>query len=64
MKGYAIGIQTALCLSDIELGKHEPHTGEEGGNTYMVNGNMLKLKDVGPYVKKAGGEEDKVLELG
>ena len=32
----------------------------------MVNGNMLKLKDVGAYVKeKAGGEEDKkVLELG
>jgi hypothetical protein len=37
----------------------------EGGDTYMVNGNMLKLKDVGAYIKeKAGGEEDKkILEL-
>ncbi len=37
---------------------------EEGGNTYMVNGNMLKLKDVGAYANDNGGDENKeVLEL-
>jgi len=27
----------------------------EGGDTYMVNGNMLKLKDVGAYIKEKQG---------
>jgi 1-aminocyclopropane-1-carboxylate deaminase/D-cysteine desulfhydrase-like pyridoxal-dependent ACC family enzyme len=42
-----------------------PIPDEEGGNTYMVNGNMLKLKDVGAYVKEnSGGEDNKeILEL-
>ena len=36
----------------------------EGGDTYMVNGNMLKLKDVGAYANNTGGDENKeVLEL-
>ncbi len=68
MKGYAIGIQNGfMSPNDIRsLENMNPIPEEEGGNTYMVNGNMLKLKDVGAYVKeKAGGEEDKkVLELG
>ena len=42
-----------------------PIPSEEGGNIYMVNGNMLKLKDVGAYASKnIGGDENKeVLEL-
>ena len=37
---------------------------DEGGNTYMVNGNMLKLKDVEAYANNNGGDENKeVLEL-
>jgi HK97 family phage portal protein len=68
MKGYAIGIQNGfMSPNDIRsLENMNPIPEEEGGNTYMVNGNMLKLKDVGAYVKeKAGGEEDKkVVELG
>jgi HK97 family phage portal protein len=68
MKGYAIGIQNGfLSPNDVRsLENMNPIPEDEGGSTYMVNGNMLKLKDVGAYIKKApGGEEDKkVLELG
>jgi HK97 family phage portal protein len=67
MKGYAIGIQNGfMSPNDVRnLENMNPIPTIEGGDTYMVNGNMLKLKDVGAYMKgKAGGEEDKeVLEL-
>jgi hypothetical protein len=67
MKGYAIGIQNGfMSPNDVRsLENMNPIPEAEGGDTYMVNGNMLKLKDVGAYIKeKAGGEEDKkILEL-
>lgn len=67
MKGYAIGIQNGfMSPNDVRsLENMNPIPESEGGDTYMVNGNMLKLKDVGAYIKeKAGGEEDKkILEL-
>ncbi len=66
MKGYAIGIQNGfLSPNDVRsLENLNPIPEEEGGSTYMVNGNMLKLKDVGAYVKKGGENDQKVLELG
>jgi HK97 family phage portal protein len=61
MKGYSIGIQNGfLSPNDVRsLENMNPIPEEEGGSTYMVNGNMLKLKDVGAYVKeKTGGDDD------
>ena len=67
MQGYAIGIQNGfMSPNDVRaLENMNPIPEEEGGNFYMVNGNMLKLKDVGAYAKNnIGGEEDEeVLEL-
>ncbi len=67
MRGYSIGIQNGfMSPNDIRsLENLNPIPSEEGGNIYMVNGNMLKLKDVGAYASKnMGGDENKeVLEL-
>ncbi len=67
MRGYSIGIQNGfMSPNDIRrLENLNPIPSEEGGNTYMVNGNMLKLKDVGAFVKEyTGGDENKeILEL-
>ncbi len=67
MRGYSIGIQNGfMSPNDIRsLENLNPIPSEEGGNIYMVNGNMLKLKDVGAYASKnIGGDENKeVLEL-
>jgi HK97 family phage portal protein len=66
MKGYAIGIQNGfMSPNDVRsLENLNPIPEEEGGSTYMVNGNMLRLKDVGAYIKKGGEDNQKVLELG
>ncbi len=61
MKGYSIGIQNGfLSPNDVRsLENLNPIPEEEGGSVYMVNGNMLKLKDVGAYAKaKTGGDGD------
>ena len=69
MQGYATGIQNGfMSPNDVRsLENMNPISEEEGGNVYMVNGNMLKLKDVGAFVKDkdtSGGEKDEeVLEL-
>ena len=66
MRGYSIGIQNGfMSPNDVRsLENMNPIPPEEGGNTYMVNGNMLKLKDVGAYANDNGGDENKeVLEL-
>lgn len=67
MRGYSIGIQNGfMSPNDVRsLENMNPIPSDEGGNTYMVNGNMLKLKDVGVYANKnTGGDENKeVLEL-
>src|SRR5690625_1409795 len=67
MRGYSIGIQNGfMSPNDVRsLENMNPIPSDEGGNTYMVNGNMLKLKDVGAYANKnTGGDENKeVLEL-
>lgn len=66
MRGYSIGIQNGfMSPNDVRaLENMNPIPLDEGGNTYMVNGNMLKLKDVGAYANNNGGDENKeVLEL-
>ncbi|WP_040758950.1 phage portal protein [Sporosarcina newyorkensis] len=65
MKGYSIGIQNGfMSPNDVRsLENMNPISDEEGGNIYMVNGNMLKLKDVGAYAKLGGDETEEVLEL-
>lgn len=54
MNGYAIARQNGwMSANDIrELENMNLISPAEGGDIYMVNGNMLKLKDVGAYAKK------------
>ena len=49
MNGYAVGIQNGfLSVNDVrELENFDLISEEEGGNNHMVNGNLVKLKDVG-----------------
>ena len=59
MKGYAIGIQNGfLSPNDIRrLENLNEISDEQGGNNYMVNGNMVKLADVGAAYDKNGGDK-------
>lgn len=65
MKGYSIGIQNGfMSPNDVRsLENMNPISDKEGGNIYMVNGNMLKLKDIGAYANLGGDETEEVLEL-
>ena len=58
MTGYSIGRQNGwLSANDIrELEDMNPVPDEEGGNLYLVNGSMTKLKDAGAFINK--GEAD------
>ena len=49
MQGYSIGIQNGfMCPNDVrELENLDLIPDELGGNKYMVNGNMVDLKNVG-----------------
>ncbi|MCK3941467.1 phage portal protein [Streptococcus suis] len=55
MNGYAIGRQNGwLSTNDIrELEDLNLLSDEEGGNLYLINGNMTKLKDAGGFMKQA-----------
>ena len=68
MNGYAVGRQNGwMSANDIrELENLDRISAEEGGDLYLVNGNMLPLNKAGAaYEGKEGGEDDKeVLELG
>lgn len=59
MSGYSVGIQNGfLSPNDVRnLENMNLIPEEEGGNNYMVNGNMLKLNQVGAYAKSEGGEQ-------
>lgn len=59
MNGYAIARQNGwLSTNDIrELEDLNLLSEEEGGNLYLINGNMTKLKDAGGFMK-----QDKPLE--
>lgn len=54
MKGYSIGRQNGwMSANDIrELENLDRISREDGGNLYLVNGNMLPLRDAGAYANK------------
>ncbi|HEN0075473.1 TPA: phage portal protein [Streptococcus pyogenes] len=60
MNGYAIGRQNGwLSTNDIrELEDLNLLSDEEGGNLYLINGNMTKLKDAGGFMKQAPPEQE------
>ena len=60
MRGYSVGIQNGfMSPNDVRsLENMNPISKEEGGDAYIINGNMLKLKDVGAYAKEKMGGED------
>ena len=55
MQGYSIGIQNGF-LSPNDVRQLESMNTIENGDVYAMNGNMLKLEDIGAYAKKNGGE--------
>jgi len=58
MQGYAVGIQNGL-LSPNDVRALENMNTIEHGDIYAMNGNMLKLEDVGAYANPAGKEVSK-----
>ena len=71
MNGYAIGRQNGwMSANDIrELENLDRIPAEEGGDLYLINGNMTKLKDAGIFANADDGKEvntdenEEVLEL-
>ena len=54
MNGYAVGRQNGwFSANDIrEMENLNPISDEEGGNLYLINGNMTKLEDAGIFANK------------
>jgi len=54
LQGYSTGIQNGIySINDVRnLENMDLVSDEEGGNFHMINGNMLKLSDVGAYANK------------
>ena len=67
MSGYSIGIQNGfMSPNDVrELENLDLIPDDKGGNTYMVNGNMMPITEVGAAYRPSGEEEkdEEVLEL-
>ena len=65
MNGYAIGRQNGwMSANDIrELENLDRIPAEEGGDLYLINGNMTKLKDAGIFAGKEETQDEEVLEL-
>jgi len=61
MNGYAIGRQNGwLSSNDIRLLEDlNPIPDEEGGNLYLINGNMTKLKDAGAFANTVAPNQEK-----
>lgn len=61
MNGYAIGRQNGwLSSNDIrELENMNRIPAEEGGDEYLINGNMTKLKDAGAFAQGLSAGQDK-----
>lgn len=57
MQGYSIGRQNGwFSTNDIrEMEDLNPLSEEEGGNLYLINGNMCKLSDAGIFAKQNMG---------
>ena len=60
MEGYSIGRQNGwLSANDIrEMENMNPIPEEEGGNLYLINGNLTKLKDAGLFGRNGGKKTD------
>jgi HK97 family phage portal protein len=66
MEGYAVGIQNGF-LSPNDVRSLENMNSIEHGDVYAMNGNMLKIQDVGAYAnknRKEGDADAEILELG
>lgn len=65
MNGYAIGRQNGwMSANDIrELENLDRIPEEEGGDLYLINGNMTKLKDAGIFAGKENEPNEEVLEV-
>ena len=69
MNGYAIGRQNGwMSANDIrELENLDRIPAEEGGDLYLINGNMLPLKDAGAFADTlshdSGKEEQPIEEI-
>ena len=70
MNGYAIGRQNGwMSANDIrELENLDRIPAEQGGDLYLINGNMTKLEDAGIFAagnngKEEGDSDEEVLEL-
>ena len=59
MEGYAIGRQNGwLSANDIRsLEDMNPIEAKEGGDLYLINGNMTKLRDAGLFAGRQQEEE-------
>ncbi|MBO5127995.1 MAG: phage portal protein, partial [Clostridia bacterium] len=71
MQGYAVGRQNGwMSANDIrELENLDRIPEEEGGDLYLINGNMLPMKNAGAFadnINTTGKEEtnEEVLEVG
>ena len=60
MNGYAVGRQNGwMSANDIrELENLDRIPAEEGGDLYLINGNMLPLKDAGAFANTESGKEE------
>ncbi len=60
MQGYAVGRQNGwLSANDIrEMEDMNPIPADEGGDTYLINGNMTKLRDAGAFAREKGGQDE------
>lgn len=60
MNGYAVGRQNGwMSANDIrELENLDRIPAEEGGDLYLINGNMTKLKDAGIFAASGAGKEE------
>jgi HK97 family phage portal protein len=56
MRGYSVGVQNGF-MSPNDVRRLEGMNlipAEQGGDSYLVNGNMVKLEDAGAFSKKGG----------
>ncbi len=59
MNGYAIGRQNGwMSANDEGIRKPRPYSSEDGGDLYLINGNMLPLNRAGAFAGVEGGEEE------
>ena len=56
MQGYAVGIQNGF-LSPNDVSSLENLNRIENGDVYAVNGNMVRLEDIGAFIKDKGGDQ-------